>query len=159
MRHHRYGIKVEWTGDQGEGTSDYVSYQRSHTISASAKYGEILASADPSFRGERSKYNPEELFLGSISACHMLWYLHLCSEYEIVVKEYTDNATGLMITANDGGGRFTNVVLNPLVTIEDEGKITLANSIHKQANRMCFIANSCNIMIEHCPVTTVAKTT
>src|SRR5690554_5918855 len=107
MKAHNYEIKVEWTGNDGNGTINYKSYNRNHEISSEGKYDKINGSSDPSFLGDKTKYNPEDLFISSISACHMLWYLHLCSVNEIVVAEYIDNATGIMIELENGSGKFT----------------------------------------------------
>lgn len=154
MKKHNYEIKVEWTGNEGNGTLNYKSFNRNHKIIANGKYGLINGSSDPSFLGDKTKYNPEDLFLSSLSACHMLWYLHLCSVNKIIVTEYLDNATGIMVEAKNGSGRFTEITLNPRVKIKELSKITKANELHEEANRMCFIANSCNFKIGHNPNTT-----
>ncbi|MFL9485124.1 OsmC family protein [Chitinophagaceae bacterium LWZ2-11] len=151
MKHHQYKTELIWTGNQGSGTNNYKTYERSYTIGAAGKPG-ILGSSDPSFRGDKSKYNPEELFLASISSCHMLWYLHLCSVAGVIVLEYTDNAIATMLETDDGGGRFTEVTLYPTVIVSDVNMIDKANQIHHEANKMCFIANSCNFPIKHEPV-------
>ena len=148
---HTYKTKVDWTGNLGNGTSDYLSYSRNHKIQVDAKYGEILASSDPAFRGDSDRYNPEELFLSALSACHMLWYLHLCSVHKIIVSEYLDNALGVMEENKDGSGRFISVTLHPEVTIENEDLMEKALALHEQANKMCFIANSCNFEVGHEP--------
>lgn len=153
MKNHQYQIKVAWTGNDGNGTQNYTSYRRDHTIYGEGKYTEIQASSDPSFLGDPSKYNPEDLFLSSIAACHMLWYLHLCSVHKIVVTEYTDLAKGTMVELENGSGRFTSVTLHPKVTITDTHQIAKANALHKEAHNMCFIANSCNFNIDHVPET------
>ncbi len=155
MKKHTYLVNIEWIGNQGDGTIDYTSYNRNHTISVEGKYNDILGSSDPSFLGDRSKYNPEELFLSSLSACHMLWYLHLCSVHKIVVTDYKDNASGIMEESKDGSGKFAEVTLHPTVVIENEKQIEKANELHVQANKMCFIANSCNFKIGHKPQTMV----
>lgn len=155
MKNHRYEIKVEWTGNQGIGTLDYKSYTRNYEIIANGKYDGIQGSSDPSFLGDKTRYNPEDLFLSSISSCHMLWYLHLCSVHKIIVTEYIDNATGIMEETENGSGCFTQVTLHPTVKITDENMVEKANQLHKEANRMCFIANSCNFKIGHKPNTTV----
>lgn len=113
MRTHNYKIAIEWTGNEGNGTLNYKSYNRNHKIFADGKYNEINGSSDPSFLGDKTRYNPEDLFLSSISSCHMLWYLHLCSVHKIIVTEYLDHATGVMEETKDGSGRFTEVTLNP----------------------------------------------
>ncbi|MBO3099959.1 OsmC family protein [Gelidibacter pelagius] len=154
MKKHTYEIKVEWTGNEGTGTLDYKSYNRNHKIIAPGKYGEISGSSDPSFLGDKARYNPEDLFLSSLSACHMLWYLHLCAVHKIIVTEYLDDAMGTMEETENGNGRFTEVILNPKVKITDFNRIEEANDLHKEANKMCFIANSCNFKIGHHPTTT-----
>jgi len=150
MQHH-YKVNIKWTGNQGKGTLSYKSYNRNHTISAKGKSVDIKASSDPSFLGDNKRYNPEELFLSSLSACHMLWYLHLCSEHNIVVTAYEDQATGTMDVFKNGSGQFKEVCLHPKVIIENEQMIDKANALHHQANEMCFIANSCNFEIKHEP--------
>lgn len=155
MKKHQYELSVEWTGNEGNGTLDYKSYNRNHKILAEGKYAEIMASADPAFLGDKTKYNPEDLFLSSIAACHMLWFLHLCSSYKIIVIAYLDNATGVMEEAPNGSGKFTKVMLNPQVKVAEPSMISKANELHKEAGKMCFIANSCNFDIEYNPTTTI----
>jgi organic hydroperoxide reductase OsmC/OhrA len=147
---HFYNLKLQWTGNTGQGTTNYRSYERSHTISIEGKK-DILGSSDSTFRGDRARHNPEELFLASISSCHMLWYLHLCAEAGVVVVDYFDNATGTMQETEKGGGHFTEVTLHPNVTVSEKGMIAVSNELHKKANECCFIANSCNFPIHHNP--------
>lgn len=148
MKSHNYQAIIEWTGNLGKGTASYKDYERSHSIKIDGKTT-IESSSDPSFRGDASKHNPEELFLASISSCHMLWFLHLCSVEKVIVTDYVDEATGTMIEEKNGDGRFSEVTLNPLVTVLEERMTANLDSIHKKANSMCFIANSCNFPIKH----------
>jgi organic hydroperoxide reductase OsmC/OhrA len=99
-------------------------------------------------------HNPEDLFLASLSSCHMLWYLHLCADAGIIVTDYSDEATGTMLQANEGG-HFTEVILHPVVTITDASKMDKANALHHEANKNCFIANSCNFKVKHEPLTRI----
>lgn len=149
MKLHQYKTNTKWTGNLGEGTSGYTTYGRDHLISSADKKIEIPASSDPSFRGNAAHYNPEELLVASLSSCHMLWYLHLCSVNKIIVTYYEDNATGSMQETKDGGGAFREVTLNPIIRITDEAMIEKAKELHHQANKMCFIANSCNFPVHH----------
>ena len=142
---HYYTITVEWTGNVGLGTSAYTSYKRSHTISSENK-NPIEASSDPAFRGDRSKYNPEELLVASLSSCHMLWYLHLCSDAGIIVTAYHDNATGQMLE-NKSGGKFKEVTLSPVVSVADESMIAKSIELHNAAHNLCYIANSVNFPV------------
>ena len=118
MATHRYRTRVTWTGNHGTGTSGYGAYGRDHRIEA-ADRPPIDGSSDAAFRGDAHKWSPEDLFVASISACHKLWYLHLCAEGGVVVTAYVDRAEGTMTVARDGGGRFTEVVLHPEVTVAD----------------------------------------
>lgn len=152
---HPYTLTVEWTGNSGEGTAGYRSYERSHTISVHNKVV-IEGSSDAAFRGDMTKHSPEELFVASIASCHMLWYLHLCSDAGIVVTAYKDEATATMVETDNGGGRFTEVVLHPVVTITNEAMQEAAKTLHGKANELCFIANSCNFPIHHEAVIVVA---
>ncbi|MCE1190276.1 MAG: OsmC family protein [Ignavibacteria bacterium] len=145
---HTYTINLEWTGNRGEGTSSYISYARSHNISGTDK--EIIScSADPVFRGDAKKYNPEELLLASLAGCHMLWFLHLCANAGISVLEYIDTPGGTMEIAADGSGRFTEVVLHPIVTVGNAVEEQRIDELHDSAHKMCFIANSVNFPVTH----------
>lgn len=145
---HSYKTLVTWTGNLGSGTSDYRAYSRDHIIKVDGKH-EIMASSDPAFRGDSTRYNPEEMFVASLSTCHMLWFLHLCADAGIVVTDYKDEATGSMIE-DEYGGRFQEVILRPQASITDESKRPLANELHHKAHRFCFIANSvkCEVKID-----------
>ena len=147
---HQYSLTVKWTGNKGNGTATYTGYDRSHTVSIGNK-PDLLCSSDAAFRGDKTRYTPEDLLVASISSCHMLWYLHLCSEAGVVVTDYIDNAKGTMVVTDDGGGYFTEVTLYPEVTITDRSMEEMANELHKRANQLCFIANSVNFPIHHKP--------
>lgn len=152
-KEHQYNANLVWTGNKGSGTMDYRSYDRDFIISINGK-PEISGSSDSAFMGDKAKYNPEDLLLASISSCHMLWYLHLCAKHEIIVMEYKDDALGTMVENPDGSGKFNEVVLYPQVVIADETQKELANSLHAEANKMCFIANSLNFVVKHIPTCT-----
>lgn len=149
-KEHHYSLTIRWTGNSGQGTSTYRSYERSHVISSENK-PEIMASSDPAFRGDKTKYNPEEFLVASLSSCHMLSYLHLCAEAGVTVLEYTDKAMGTMVETPDGGGHFSEVTLCPVVIVTEPTMVDKANELHHQANKLCFIANSCNFPVHHQP--------
>lgn len=145
---HNYKLTLKWTGNKGTGTSSYRSYDRNHDILIDNKTT-IRGSADPTFHGDKTVHNPEDLLLASLSACHMMSYLHVCVKNGIVVTDYIDNATGIMKVNDDGSGQFIEVTLNPIVTISDETFLDKANELHKEANKLCFIANSVNFPVKH----------
>lgn len=149
-KEHHFEAKIRWTGNKGAGTTTYEAYSRDHIIQCEGK-PEILSSSAPVFRGDASRYDPEDLLVASLSSCHMLWYLHLCADAGVVVTDYTDSATGTMVVEKGGAGRFTEVTLHPVVVVEKPEMIEKANELHKMANQKCFIANSCNFPIYHQP--------
>lgn len=146
---HYYEINTEWTGNTGTGTSGYKDYERSHLIQGNEKSAPIVGSSDPNFRGDKTRYNPEELLLAALSSCHMLWYLHFCAVNGVCVVAYSDTATGVMEAGKEHDGKFVEATLNPSVTISHESMREKALSLHKEANKWCFIANSCNFVVHH----------
>ena len=151
---HNYHVQVEWTGNRGTGTSGYQSYERDYTISTEGK-ADIAGSSDPAFRGDPARWNPEDLLVASLSACHKLWYLHLCADAGIVVLEYVDHAQGTMRESR-GTGQFTGIVLRPRVVIQAGGDAAQAERLHHLAHEKCYIANSVNFPIA-CEPTIVAE--
>lgn len=146
-KQHHYAMSLVWTGNDGSGTQSYRSYRRDHEITAAGKPS-IPGSSDPSFRGDRARYNPEELLVASLSSCHMLWYLHLCAVNGVVVLDYRDEAGGTMQEEDDGGGAFVRVVLEPRVTIAKGGDRGKALALHEEAHHLCFIARSVRFPVD-----------
>jgi organic hydroperoxide reductase OsmC/OhrA len=141
-----YSATLTWDGNLGSGTSDYASYGRSYRITIPGK-PELAGSADPAFRGEPDVHNPEEFLLASVSACHMLFYLALCSSGGVAVLSYEDEPSGKLALQPDGGGRFEEIVLRPQVALAEGADEALARRLHEVAHQRCFIANSCNFPI------------
>lgn len=155
-RTHRYAVRVEWTGSNGVGTAGYRAYERSHDIfGENAAKPPIPGSSDPAFRGDAARWNPEELLVAALSACHQLVYLHLCADAKIVVTAYEDRPDGVMV--EDGrGGRFQSVVLRPVVTVAPGSDTTRALELHHLAHEQCFIAASVNFPVTAEPEIRVA---
>ena len=147
-KEHTYTATVTWTGNQGAGTTNYKAYTRDYDIIFDGK-PVIKGSADPGYLGDAARHNPEDMLLASLSACHMLWYLHLCAVSKVVVTEYEDRAEGVMETSPDGSGAFTSATLKPRITITPESDAAMAEALHEKANAMCFIARSVNFPIAH----------
>lgn len=145
-KQHRYAVKVTWSGNRGAGTASYHGYARDHAISAAGK-PTILGSSDPGFRGDAGRWNPEEVLVASLSACHQLWYLALCAQVGVVVAAYEDAAEGTMIEEAGGSGRFASVTLRPQVTVSAASDAVKAMELHHEAHAMCFIARSVNFPV------------
>jgi organic hydroperoxide reductase OsmC/OhrA len=145
---HRYEVEVVWAG----ATTEYRSYSRNHEVHTSGCLP-ISGSADPVIgRGDPSRWNPEQLLVAALSQCHMLWYLHLCTDAGIVVVDYRDTAVGVMSDTN-----FTNVTLRPRVAITAPDRVGDAEALHAEAHKRCFIANSVNFPVDHEPRTSARR--
>ncbi|MFF4618422.1 OsmC family protein [Nonomuraea jabiensis] len=139
-REHTYPVVVTWTGDKGTGTSGYRDYGREHELTAEGPPA-ITGSSDPAFRGDPTRWNPEQLLVGALSQCHMLSYLHKCAVAGVIVTEYVDNAVGTMAETADGG-HFTEAVLRPSITVTSPDMVDAATELHEDAHKACFIASS-----------------
>lgn len=152
---HTYALDLEWRGNRGTGTSGYRDYARDVVLHASGKPA-LDGSADPTFRGDASRWNPEELLVAALAQCHLLSYLHMAVTHGVVVTAYTDSPVGTMAQVGVGG-RFTRVLLRPVVTVAHESQVEVATRIHTEASEACFIAASVNFPVEHEPTVLVAS--
>jgi organic hydroperoxide reductase OsmC/OhrA len=151
---HRFVASLTWTGNRGSGTAGYRAYGREHVVSVAGK-PDILGSAARVFHGDVDRWNPEEMLVAALAQCHLLSYLYVAVANGVVVEAYDDEAEGVLVTTPDGGGRFREVVLRPVITIS-AGDPELATRIHADANRLCFIASSVNFPVRHEPTIVVA---
>ena len=145
---HLFKASLNWTANKPMVDDTKRIYQKNHHIIIEGK--PILElSAAKSFKGDPQLYNPEDLLLSSLTSCHMMSYLYCCAQNNVEVISYSDESEAFLEVNSDGSGRITKVILKPIVYIIDPNQIELANSLHKEANRLCFIANSCNFVVEH----------
>jgi organic hydroperoxide reductase OsmC/OhrA len=147
-KQHRYAVRTVWEDAGGNGTRSYDGYSRDHRCEMVGKPA-LHASADPAYRGNPAKANPEDLFLAAVSSCHMLFFLALCARNGVCVLAYEDAAEATLELHPDGGGAFSNITLRPRVTVSSESEIPLARTLHDRAGKLCFIARSCATPIEH----------
>ncbi len=147
-RESQYRLGIEWTGNQGSGTSNYRAYSPRHVVTAEHK-PDLLGSADPSLRGEVSRWSPEEQLVAAVAQCHLLWYLQLCSTTGVVVTSYRDDPVGVMVRDEDGGGQFVGITLRPTVTVSDTRMCLPAERLHAEVGAKCFIARSLNFPVRH----------
>jgi organic hydroperoxide reductase OsmC/OhrA len=144
-KQHQYPVEVVWTGNHGAGTGTYQGYGREHEVRVAGK-PVIAGSSDAAFRGDDSRHNPEDMLVAALSSCHMLWYLHLAAVAGVVVTAYVDSAVGMLVD-HGSDGRFTEVMLRPVVTITAASDPSRAAGVHEDAHHACFIANSVNFPV------------
>jgi organic hydroperoxide reductase OsmC/OhrA len=142
---HSYALDLQWIGNTGEGTTSYRSYSREFRVTIAGK-PDLVGSADPTFRGDAARHNPEEMLVVALSSCHMLSYLALCARHGVRVETYRDAARGRMVTIGNGG-HFEEVTLAPRVGIAEASDPTVALELHERAHADCYIASSCNFPI------------
>ncbi len=154
MTNHTFATTLRWMGNLGTGTSSYRAYGRDYELSGPLKTSAIDGSSAKTYRGDETRYNPEELLVSALSSCHLLAYLHLCADAGIIVTGYDDSAEGTMRTHPDGSGEFVEVTLHPRVRITESARIAEANALHERAHELCFIARSVNFPVRCEAVTT-----
>jgi len=144
---HHYKAKLTWTGAVAGGTSDYHGYSRAFRADFEGKPS-ITGSADPAFKGDARLHNPEDLLVVALASCHMLSFLALAALEGVVVTGYEDEASGTM-QQEGRGGRFTEVVLRPRVTLAPGADPARVEALHEEAHKTCFIASSVNFPVRH----------
>jgi organic hydroperoxide reductase OsmC/OhrA len=135
MSEHR--ITLKW--EKGDAPFTYNEYPRNHALSFKNGQETVIASASPTYKGDGSKCDPEDMLVAALSSCHMLSFLAIAAKKKLTVQSYEDDAVGFL---EDDGGKLwiSRVILRPKVTI-DADEETLAH-IHHLAHEACFIANS-----------------
>jgi organic hydroperoxide reductase OsmC/OhrA len=141
MAQHDYTARVTWTGNRGDGTRSYRGYDRNWEVRTPGK-PVIACSNDPLLGGDRGLHNPEDLLIAALSACHMLWYLHLASDAGIVVLAYEDDPVAVGETLPSGAGRFLSATLRPRITLAPGADLAVADALHGRIHDTCFIARS-----------------
>ncbi|WP_067437090.1 OsmC family protein [Nocardioides jensenii] len=151
---HTYSLDLTWQGNRGTGTSGYRDYARDVVLRAGGK-PDLAGSADPTFRGDATRWNPEELLVAALAQCHLLSYLHSAVNHGVVVTAYEDSPVGTMTQVGQGG-QFTSVLLRPRVVVATQDQVETALRIHREASENCFIAASMNFPVTHEPTVTSA---
>jgi len=143
MKTFEYRVAVEWTGNDGKGTST-PAYGRDGEIATDGK-PTIIGSAPAEFGGDGMNWSPEDLLVAAVSQCHMLTYLFLCSRHGITVESYHDDAVGIL-DVGGAGGRFRSIELRPAVVISS-GDAAAADALHVEASAACYVGASVGVPI------------
>ena len=147
MQQHKYTTHLTWHPMDKD--FNYKEYSRLYTIRSKGK-PDLVGTAAPEYQGSKYHYNPEDMLIMSLSACHMLSYLAYASNSNVKVLSYHDDAEGKL---HQEGSiiKFEQVILRPKVLISKESNIERAESLHEKAHGACFIANSVNFPIKITP--------
>ena len=122
-------------------------YSRRHVIRFDGG-AQVAGSSSPHVMkpplSDPSAVDPEEMFVASLSSCHMLWFLSLAAKKRWRVDRYEDQAEGVMEKNADGKVAITRVTLRPAVEFSGD-KVPSREEIahlHHEAHEECFIASS-----------------
>jgi organic hydroperoxide reductase OsmC/OhrA len=139
---------LEWTGAAKGPTRDPATFSRDLNVSVDAMT--LPMSSAPSYRGDPSRANPEQLFVASLSSCQALTYLFLAAKNGVAVVGYTDDAEGRLGVV-DGRIRMSRVMLRPRITLDAGANETRARELVAKAHEGCFVANSVSAPVEIAP--------
>jgi organic hydroperoxide reductase OsmC/OhrA len=139
---------LKWTGAEKGPTRDPETFSRDLSVSVDGTT--LPTSSAPSYRGDPSRTNPEELFVASLSACQALTYLFLAAKNGVLVTGYADDAEGRLGLV-DGKVRMSRVTLRPRITLEAETSEAHARELVAKAHESCFIGNSVSTPVEITP--------
>ncbi|MEO1139660.1 MAG: OsmC family protein [Pseudomonadota bacterium] len=148
MTQHDYTARVVWTGNRGQGTTHYRGYDRTWNVETPGK-PVVHCSNDPLLGGDPTLHNPEDLLIAALSACHMLWYLHLASDAGIVVLGYEDDPLAVGETDANHASRFLRATLRPTIKMAEGADLGIADGIHHRIHETCFIARSVNFPVDY----------
>lgn len=153
MKEHNFNIDLTWTPLKQKFT--YKDYSRQYIVRSIGK-PDFVGTAAPEFMGSKYHYNPEEMLIMSLSACHMLSYLAYASNSKVEVLSYHDKAEGIL-HQEDKIFKFKEIILKPSMSISKDTNLERAQSLHDKAHGACFIANSINFPVIIEPLITVGN--
>jgi organic hydroperoxide reductase OsmC/OhrA len=133
-----------WSGAAASLTGDTKTLNRDMEVSFEGTT--LPMSAAPSYHGDPSRANPEQLLVAAVSACQALTFLSLCARKGIEVAGYTDAAQGTLEMI-DGKMRMSAVTLHPHIALEEGSDELEVGALIDRAHRQCFIANSVSATI------------
>ena len=148
---HHYRVTTRWSGSTGAG---YEAYDRTHSGSTTPVTETLTLSADPMFRGDAGRLDPEELFVIAASSCQLLSFLAVAARARIDVVEYDDDAEGVM-PDDVRPMRITEIVLRPRITVRGAVTEDRVRHLCEVAHRECYIANSVTTEITVDPAITI----
>jgi len=143
-----YRADLLWTLSPGE---EFAAnrYSRRHSLRFDGG-AELAGSSSPHVVplpwSDVAAVDPEEMFVASLSSCHMLWFLSIAANRGFCVDRYADAAVGVMARNAQGKVAMTRVTLRPQVAfsgacLPSHDEIV---ELHEAAHDACFIASSVN---------------
>jgi organic hydroperoxide reductase OsmC/OhrA len=143
---HQYRARCSWKGTTGAG---YEKYDRTHLASAPPALPTLTLSADPAFRGDAGRLNPEQLVIIAASSCQLLSFLAIAARTGMDILEYEDEAEAEM-PEDDLPVRITRIRLKPRIVVSSNTNEARIRQLVEIAHTECYIANSlkCQVSVE-----------
>jgi organic hydroperoxide reductase OsmC/OhrA len=138
-------VTQRWVGNDGTGTAN-PDFRRDGELVAEDR-PTIPTGPTPAHHGAPGNWSPEDLLVGAVSQCTMLWFLHLCQRNSIVVSSYIDDATATL-TVEGSRGTVSEIALDVSVNIA-AGDEELVRSLFEKSNELCYVARSLTIDVVH----------
>ncbi len=138
---------VTWTSGEADAAAVTAGrYSRVHRIGfdgGAALRGSPAPAFVPAPWSDPEGADPEEMFVASAAACHMLWFLDLARRAGHAAASYEDRAVGVMETNEAGELWISRIALRPRILWQGEAPASdEVARLHEAAHRRCFIANS-----------------
>jgi organic hydroperoxide reductase OsmC/OhrA len=128
---------------------DFLSrrYSREHTLhfdGGAEVTGSPSAQIVPAPWSNPAGVDPEEMFIASVSSCHMLWFLHVACDGGLLAESYEDEAEGVMTKNERGVLWISQIILRPRIVWSGDRQPTADEVVHLHhlAHEQCFIASS-----------------
>jgi organic hydroperoxide reductase OsmC/OhrA len=150
-----FEVSLSWPADPAQAMPPTPKFSRDSTLVGAGKLA-VPAGLPPSFGGDGTRYNPEELMIMSLAQCHMLTFLAYAEKKHVVVLRYEDRATGTLARNAAGKTAMQEVTLRPRVVVAAGTVIEDVTALHGPAHANCFMANSINFEMKIEPETVAA---
>lgn len=124
-----YNTSVQWKG------------QRRGTLS-SFGLPDLAISTPPEFKGEAGVWTPEHLFVAAAEICLMATFIGIAELSKLPVAAYRSEARGRLEKPEGKGLQFTEIVISPVIELENLEQQPLAQRVMERAEKTCLVANS-----------------
>lgn len=144
MLTHPYVTRLHWAGSTGAGVR---SYSRDHVAVAAPATPVVALSADPAFRGDPDRLNPEQLVVMAASSCQMLSFLGAAARAGVDVLGYDDEATS-HLDLDVSPARLGTIRLAVTVKAAAGTDEAVVLELAEQAHHACYVASSLAVPVE-----------
>jgi len=130
METHQYNVDLTWLAD------------RKGVISSPELHDKLEVATPPEFpKGMEGIWSPEHLFTAAVSSCFMTTFLAIAENSDLDYKSLYCPAKGIL-SREEGKFVMSQIILEPVLTINNEDDREKALKVLIKAERACLISNS-----------------